>query len=44
MITESPMRISAGRPSGTSPAAPNTARKNPTAAAISLTTIRGVTE
>jgi hypothetical protein len=38
------MRISAGRPSGISPVAWNTARRKPTAAATSLTTRRGVTE
>lgn len=43
MTTESPMRISAGRPSGISPVAWNTARRKP-AAATSLTTRRGVTE
>jgi hypothetical protein len=43
MISESPMRISAGRSAGTSPSAPKTARRNSTAATVSLTTMRGVT-
>ena len=44
MTTEFPIRISAGLSSRTSPVAPNTARRKPSAAATSLTTMRGVTE
>jgi hypothetical protein len=40
---EPPMSRSAGRPLSTSPVAPNTVRRNATAATRSLTTIRGIT-
>src|ERR1700733_14540711 len=43
MTRESPMRTSAGRSACTSPTAPKTVRRNSTALAASLTTMRGVT-
>jgi len=43
MMSESPIRISAGRSAWTSPVASKTARRNATAAVTSRTTMRGVT-